>query len=117
VSGLARELALQSALVAASTPGPGEGPPLWTLEVEHEPLGSEALADKLREAISLELGSAVALRVVPGPAADSPTRREAAERARRQQAAEQAIHDDPVVRDVLAQFPGARIVPGSIRPA
>jgi DNA polymerase-3 subunit gamma/tau len=117
VSGLARELALQSALVAASTPGPGEGPPLWTLEVEHEPLGSGALADKLREAISLELGSAVALRVVPGPAADSPTRREAAERARRQQAAEQAIHDDPVVRDVLAQFPGARIVPGSIRPA
>ena len=117
VSGLARELALQSALVAASSPAPGEGPPVWTLEVEHEPLGSEALADKLREAIALEVGSPVSLRVVHGPAADSPTRREAAERARRQQAAEQAIHDDPVVRDVLAQFPGARIVPGSIRPA
>ena len=117
VSGLARELALQSALVAAGEPSAAEGVPIWTLEVEHEPLGSEPLADKLREAIAQELGTAVALRVVPGPAADSPTRREAAERARRQQAAERAIDDDPVVRDVLAQFPGARIVPGSVRPA
>ena len=117
VSGLARELALQSALVAAGEPSAAQGVPIWTLEVEHEPLGSEPLADKLSEAIAQELGTAVALRVVRGPAADSPTRREAAERARRQQAAERAIDDDPVVRDVLAQFPGARIVPGSVRPA
>jgi DNA polymerase-3 subunit gamma/tau len=117
VSGLARELALQGALVAAGAPGPGEGAPTWTLEVEHEPLRGEALADKLREAIAGELGSTLTLRVVAGPATDSPARREAAERARRQQAAEQAIQDDPVVRDLLTQFPGARIVPGSIRPA
>ena len=117
MSGLARELALQGALVAASAPGPGEGAPAWTLEVEHEPLRGEALADKLREAIAVELGTALLLRVVPGPALDSPARREAAERERRQEAAEQAIHDDPVVLDLMAQFPGARIVPGSIRPA
>jgi DNA polymerase-3 subunit gamma/tau len=117
VSGLARELALQGALVAAGAPEPGEGSPTWTLEVEHEPLRGEALADKLREAIVGELGSTLTLRVVAGPATDSPARREAAERARRQQAAEQAIQDDPVVRDLLTQFPGARIVPGSIRPA
>ena len=117
VSGLARELALQGALVAAGAPGPGEGAPTWTLEVEHEPLRGEALADKLREAIAGELGSTLTLRVVAGRATDSPARREAAERARRQQAAEQAIQDDPVVRDLLTQFPGARIVPGSIRPA
>ena len=117
VSGLTRELALQGALVAASTPAPGEGAPAWTLEVEHEPLRGEALADKLREAIAQELATPLLLRVVPGPAADSPARREAAERLRRQQAAEQAIQEDPAVRELLAHFPGARIVPGSIRPA
>ncbi len=117
VSGLTRELALQGALVAASAPAPGEGAPAWTLEVEHEPLRGEALADKLREAIAQELATPLLLRVVPGPAADSPARREAAERVRRQQAAEQAIQEDPAVRELLAHFPGARIVPGSIRPA
>ncbi len=117
VSGLTRELALQSALVAASEPAAADGSSTWTLEVELEPLRNEPLADKLREAVTQELGVAVSLRVLPGPAADSPARREAAERVRRQHAAERAIDEDPVVRDVLAQFPGARVVPGSVRPA
>ena len=33
-----------------------------------------------------------------------------------QREAEQIIHDDPAVRALMAQFPGARIVPGSIKP-
>jgi DNA polymerase III subunit gamma/tau len=40
----------------------------------------------------------------------------AAERERRQQEAERIIQNDPLVQDLLAQFPGARIVPGSIKP-
>ncbi|MFM7532617.1 MAG: hypothetical protein ACKO5J_09040, partial [Rubrivivax sp.] len=117
LSGLARELALQGALVAVGESTPGEGAPTWTIEVEHEPLRGEALADKLREAIHAELGAPVWLRVVAGAATDSPARREAAERVRRQQAAERAIHEDPGVRELLAQFPGARVVPGSVRPS
>ncbi|MEN9420470.1 MAG: polymerase gamma/tau subunit DnaX, partial [Pseudomonadota bacterium] len=118
LGGLARELALQGALVAAEDPaGPG-APAVWTLEVAHEPLRADSLAHKLCEALEPALGGMrVELHLVAGPADDSPSRREAAQRVRRQQAAEQAIHDDPVVLEVLAQFPGARIVPGSIRPA
>jgi DNA polymerase-3 subunit gamma/tau len=48
--------------------------------------------------------------------ADSPARRDAAERARRQRQAEDEIHGDPLVRELMAQFKGARIVPGSIKP-
>jgi DNA polymerase-3 subunit gamma/tau len=58
----------------------------------------------------------VRLQLLPGVAADSPARRDAAERARRQREAESAIHNDPLVRDLMAQFKTARIVPGSIKP-
>ena len=49
-------------------------------------------------------------------AEDSTTKREAAERARRQAQAEQIIHDDPLVRALMAQYKTARIVPGSVKP-
>lgn len=118
LGGLTRELALQGSLVAADEPGVPGAAAVWTLEVEHEPLRAQSLAEKLREQLEGALGGMrLTLRLVAGPALDSPSRRDAAERARRQQAAERAIHDDAVVREVMAQFPGARIVPGSIRPA
>jgi DNA polymerase-3 subunit gamma/tau len=47
---------------------------------------------------------------------DSPARRDAAERERRQRQAESSIHSDPLVIDLMSQFKGARIVPGSIKP-
>jgi DNA polymerase III subunit gamma/tau len=47
---------------------------------------------------------------------DSPAKRATAERERRQRAAEDLIHNDPMVKELLAQFPTARIVPGSIKP-
>ena len=47
---------------------------------------------------------------------DSPARRDAAERERRQRRAETAIRNDPLVLDLMAQFKSARIVPGSIKP-
>ena len=42
--------------------------------------------------------------------------REAAKRARRQEAAEKIIHDDPLVRALMQQYSTARIVPGSVKP-
>ena len=43
-------------------------------------------------------------------------RRDAAGRLRRQAEAEATIQGDPLVRELLAQFKTARIVPGSIKP-
>jgi DNA polymerase-3 subunit gamma/tau len=47
---------------------------------------------------------------------DTPARRTTAERQRRQREAEQIVHNDPLVQEMLAQFKTARIVPGSIKP-
>jgi DNA polymerase-3 subunit gamma/tau len=112
VTGLVRELAWQSALVAVDAGDPAP----WRLRVEHESLRAAGLRDKLRDAIAAELGSAVALEVEAGSADDTPARREAIERARRQREAEETIRTDPVVQDLMSQFKSARIVPGSIKP-
>jgi DNA polymerase-3 subunit gamma/tau len=102
---LVRELAMQAELVDAPDSGP------WRLRVERESLRTDALRDKLQAALG---GQAIALEA--GAAQDSPARREAAERQRLQQQAEATINNDPLVRDLMAQFSTARIVPGSIKP-
>jgi DNA polymerase-3 subunit gamma/tau len=113
VQALVRELAWSGALVAIDETA---APPLWRLAVERESLRSPVLRDKLAAALSETLGAPVQLELVPGTADDSPARRDAAARARRQAEAEATIQADPVVRELLASFPGARIVPGSIKP-
>ena len=113
VSALARELALQGGLCAIDE---SRTPPLWQLVVERETLRAPALRDKLAAAIGAAVGHAVNIELLAGTPDDTPARRDAAERARRQAAAEAAIHGDPVVRDLLSQFKTARIVPGSIKP-
>jgi DNA polymerase-3 subunit gamma/tau len=87
-----------------------------TLRVERETLRAPAPCERLQAALAALLGAAVALEVRSGTAEDSPARREAAERARRQAQAEQIIHDDPLVQALMAQYKTARIVPGSIKP-
>jgi DNA polymerase III subunit gamma/tau len=109
VTALVRELALQAGLVAIDGAR-------WTLVVERESLRAPALADRLAAALAAELGAAVTLDVQPGAPEDTPARRDAAERARRQAEAERTIHDDPVVQTLMSQFKSARIVPGSIKP-
>jgi DNA polymerase-3 subunit gamma/tau len=113
ITALARELALQAELIAQ-----GEGAaPLWRLRVERESLRTAALRDKLQAALVEGLGIAgLQLELQPGAAQDTPARRTAAEKQRRQQEAEQIIHDDPLVQEMLSQFKTARIVPGSIKP-
>jgi DNA polymerase-3 subunit gamma/tau len=84
--------------------------------VERDTLRTPALRDKLLAAVATELGQPLQLELEAGTPGDTPTRRDAAERQRRQAAAEASIQGDAVVRELLAQFKTARIVPGSIKP-
>jgi len=113
ISALARELATQGGLRAIDDTA---SPPRWVLVVERETLRSPALRDKLAAALAAELGRPLQLELEPGTPEDTPARRDAAERQRRQAAAEAAIQGDAVVKELLSQFKTARIVPGSIKP-
>jgi DNA polymerase-3 subunit gamma/tau len=110
---LARELACQAGLVGVDD---AAAPPVWRLRVERETLRAPALADKLASALAAELGAPVALVVEAGVPEDTPAKRDAAERARRQAQAEETIRTDPVVVALMGQFKTARIVPGSVKP-
>ena len=113
IGALVRELAMQSELLASGEPG-GAAP--WRLRVERETLASDSARSKLEAALTEVLGAAARLALEVGPTQDTPARREAAQRALRQQEAEQAIQNDPLVQSLMQQFSTARIVPGSIRP-
>jgi DNA polymerase-3 subunit gamma/tau len=109
VGALTRELALQSQLCAQA-----EG--VWTLRVERESLNQSAAREKLQRALQTALGdAALRVNVEIGAVADSPARRNAAALAERQRAAEEKIHNDPFVQDMIRDW-GAKIVPGSIKP-
>ena len=113
ISAFARELAMQAECIALDEQA---APVECRLRVEREALRAAAPCDKLRAALADALGRAVRLDVEAGIAEDSPTLRDAAERARAQAQAEQIIHDDPLVRALMAQYKTARIVPGSVKP-
>ena len=114
VVALTRELAWQATLTAIDR---GEdGRDTWTLLVESASLRADSLRDKLQMALMSELGAPVQLNLLPGVPGDSPARRDAVTRARRQAEAEALIKNDPVVVDVLTRVKSARIVPGSIKP-
>lgn len=111
IGALARELALQSELRSQA-----DG--VWTLRVERESLNQAAAREKLQQAVLAALkdgGQAPKLMVELGPVTDSPARRNAAAAQERQLQAEEAIHNDPFVQDMMRDW-GAKIVPGSIKP-
>lgn len=108
ITALARELALQSQLVARDVDQ-------WLLRVERESLNQGASREKLQNALAAA-GHAVRLAIEIGTVADSPARRNRQVAEARQQAAEQAILNDPDVQLLMQQW-GARIVPGSLKPA
>ena len=113
IGAMVRELAMQSQCVAFDRSGE---PAVCRLRVEREMLRASAIVDKLRLALIAALGHDVRIETEAGFADDTPARREAAERERRQGEAEQIIHDDPLVRALMAQYKTARIVPGSVKP-
>jgi DNA polymerase-3 subunit gamma/tau len=113
IGALVRELAMQSQCLSIDETAQ---PPVWRLRVERETLRAPAQRDKLQAALSDLLQQAVQLDVEPGVASDTPAQRATAERTRRQNEAEQIIHNDPLVQALMQQFKTARIVPGSVKP-
>lgn len=113
IGALVRELAMQSQCLSIDE---SAVPPVWRLRVERETLRAPAQRDKLQAALSELLQRAVQIEVEAGAATDTPAQRAAAERARRQNEAEQIIHNDPLVQALMQQFKTARIVPGSVKP-
>ena len=113
ISAFARELATQAQCTAFDEAAPSL---VCQLRVERETLRAAVHCDKLQAALGQVLQRAVRLEVDLGTAEDSPSKRDAAQRAQRQVEAEQIIHDDPLVRALMAQYKTARIVPGSVKP-
>jgi DNA polymerase-3 subunit gamma/tau len=113
IAALVRELAMQSQCVLIDDAG---GPWRCRLRVEREMLRAPAQVEKLQSALTEHLQRPVTLETESGATADTPARRDAAERQRRQAQAEQIIQDDPLVRALMAQYATARIVPGSVKP-
>ncbi len=113
IGALVRELAMQAQCLAIEDQAQ---PPVWRLRVERETLRAPVQRDKLQAALSDLLKHSVQLQVEPGVASDTPAQRAAVERARRQNEAEQIIHNDPLVQALMQQFKTARIVPGSVKP-
>ncbi len=117
ISALVRELAMQAQCVARDdAAAAGAGPSPWRLIVERESLRTEVLRDRLALAISTHLGREVVLAVDHGPARNTPSQRDQVARELKQHQAQRLIESDPLVTSLLAQHPGARIVPGSVRP-
>ncbi|GKS96173.1 DNA polymerase III subunit gamma/tau [Acidovorax sp. SUPP2825] len=108
IAALVRELALQSQLVARDA---GH----WLLRVERESLNQPVARERLRAALEAA-GHATQISVELGVVIDSPARRNAAAAAERQRVAEEIVHNDPYVQTLVRDF-GAKIVPGSIKPA
>ena len=109
IGALVRELALQSQLVARD-----EGGGHWLLRVERSSLNQPQARERLRAALEAA-GHAREISVEVGRVVDSPARRNATAAAERQRVAEEIVHADPVVQQLMRDF-GAKIVPGSIKP-
>jgi DNA polymerase-3 subunit gamma/tau len=110
LTGLARELAMRSELVTQ------DGDRL-TLRVPVKALLEAGGETRLRAALQEHFGRPIGVQVVVGAVsgATAASRGEQA-RALRQKQAEDAIHADPFVRELIENF-GAVVDPSSIRPA
>ncbi|HMQ71056.1 MAG TPA: DNA polymerase III subunit gamma/tau [Rubrivivax sp.] len=113
IGALTRELAQQAGLAGIDE---AAQPPRWRLVVARETLRAPALSERLGEALASLVGTPLAIAVAAGQPDDTPALRAAAARARRLREAEQLLAADPVVQALLRDFPGARIVPGSVEP-
>ena len=108
ITALVRELALQSQLMARRADH-------WLLRVERESLNQPQARERLRAALEAA-GHASQISVELGVVIDSPARRNAAAAAERQRVAEDIVMNDPYVQSLVRDY-GAKIVPGSIKPA
>ena len=107
ITALARELALQSQLVARD----GDD---WLLRIERESLNQSGTRERLLQALK-GAGYPARLVIEVGRVTDSPARRNARAAAEKLREAEALIQTDPFVQAMMRDF-GAKIVPGSIKP-
>ena len=113
IAALVRELALQSQLVARTSPSSDGEPHDWLLRIERESLSQSGSREKLQLALET-LGHSVRLSIEIGPASDTPAKRIAAAAAEKQRMAQDIITQDAYVQQLMRDF-GAKIVPGSIK--
>ena len=110
LAGLTASIAANCSLVAAGD--------TWRLHLEptQSALFNAAQLRRMNEALNHYLGRSVQLEVeIVRPEQETPAQAAARGRAERQRQAEQSIHDDPLVREMIQQF-GAMIRPDSIEP-
>ena len=107
IAALVRELALQSQLLARD----GQQ---WQLRVERESLNHAVSRERLQAALLAAGHGSVQLHIEIGPVTDSPAKRLAVQAAEKMVAAQELIHNDPLVQALVRDF-GAKIVPGSIQ--
>lgn len=113
ITALVRELAVQSQCLAHRVEGQVEH---WQLRVERVSLMGDMHRDRLVQALASLSGREVQLDLAQGAAVNTPAQRDLAAREARQRAAEALMATDPLVRRLMADHPGARILPGSVRP-
>ena len=111
VTALARELALQSQMVARDTMNE---PAHWLLRVERASLNQAGARERLLNALA-EAGHRIELGVEVGVVSDTPGRRIAAAQQRRLRQAEASLRNDPALSSVFTAF-GGTIVAGSLKP-
>ncbi|MDX1754900.1 MAG: DNA polymerase III subunit gamma/tau [Marinobacter sp.] len=87
-----------------------------TLDQGHERLLTDRHRERILEALKHRFGDQTVLRVEQGhPGEDTPAAWEERARQARQQAAEEAIQNDPLVHSIVERFQG-RVVEDSIKP-
>ncbi|MEY4764878.1 MAG: hypothetical protein RI907_1551 [Pseudomonadota bacterium] len=117
VVALVRELAMQAqCLEHEPLVAGGASPAVWVVRVERESLCTDANIERLRAALGTLVAGDAVLRIEKGRVKHTPATKEQAIREARQRAAQRMIEHDPLVRQLIAQFPGAQIVAGSVRP-
>lgn len=90
----------------------------WLLHLDpaHSALFNATQQRRLNEALNQHLGRSLKLRIeLIRPEQETPAQAAARKRAERQRQAEQSIHDDPLVQQMIQQF-GAAIRADSIEP-
>jgi DNA polymerase-3 subunit gamma/tau len=111
LNGMSRQMALHCALAGRS-----DGHYELVLDKKMAQMHQPRWADVLSEALSTHFGRAVKATIQLGePATETPDQARQRRAAAQQQAAEQSVADDPLVKAMLDRFDG-RIEPGSIRP-
>ncbi|RUS65653.1 DNA polymerase III subunit tau [Saezia sanguinis] len=111
INALARELALNAQAVQISS-----DEQQWELVCARKTLMQDNNRQKLADALQAYLAHPVAVTVAYGEVSDTPALRIQAFLAQRQAQAQAAVEADQDVQKWLQEFPGARVVPGTVRP-